>query len=431
MSAPTPPFPSTTGAGDRAAPAGSPPAGARPSWRLAIALIVGGVLWIAPFVGSISVLVPARLEAIAPDRKVALVATFSIVGSIVALVANIMFGALSDLTRSRFGRRAPWMVLGSVATAVALFVMPGLGGVGALLGVWCVFQLFLNAIVGPIVAIVPDRVPVRLRGTYSAIYGVGVLIGASVANIVASRFVADPAGGFRVFALAILLCGPFVALVAPDRGNADEPRPPFSPRALLHNFSFPTRGARDFYLALVGKLLFVLAMYSITGYQLYILTDHFGLDSGGAGAVIATMATIQLVLSLVFGAAAGPFSDRIGRRKVLVVASAVLMGIGVLVPALWHDSAGMIAFAVVGLGVASGVFNSVDQALNYEVLPDAGTAAKDLGILNMANTGGQILGPVVTSVVVAQAGGYGPVFVVAAVICVLSALLVGAIRTAR
>ncbi|WP_282947572.1 MFS transporter [Cellulomonas endometrii] len=432
--------PPATSAPDRAAlPRPSPPSPSTPATtprrgaqiRLAVALVLGGALWIGPFVGMISVLLPAQLEIVAPDRKVSLVATLSIVGSIVALLANILFGALSDLTRSRMGKRAPWMILGSVMTAAMLVVLSRSHDVTVIVVIWCVFQLFLNAIVGPIVAIVPDRVQQRLRGTYSAIYGVGVLAGSSGATILASRYITDPTAGMLVLAGVILLAGPVVAVLAPDRSNTHEPRAKFSRATLLTNFTPPRHDARDFYLALAGKLLFVLSMYAITGYQLYILTDYLELDGVAAGAVIATMATVQLVLSLVFGAISGPISDRIGRRKPLVVGSALLMAAATSVPFFWQAPAAMIVFAVVGLGIASGVYNSVDQALNYEVLPDPHTAAKDLGMLNMANTGGQILGPVLTSAVVAGLGSYRPVFLVAALVGVASALLIAPIRRSR
>ena len=265
----------------------------------------------------------------------------------------------------------------------------------------------------------------------AAVYGVGMMVGMAGANVVASRLVTDPATGFRLMGFAILLAGPVLALLAPDRSNAGEPRPAFSRAMLLDNFSFPRRGARDFYLAMSGKLLFVLAMFSITGYQLYIFTDHLGMDAAGAGGMIATMALVQLVLSLVCGAVAGPVSDRLGRRKVLVVGATVLMAVGLLVPFVWPVPAAMVVFAAISLGVASGVFNSVDQALNYDVLPNPEAAAKDLGILNMANTGGQILGPVLMGAVVGVTGGYGAGFPVAAVVALVGAVLILRIRSAR
>lgn len=399
--------------------------------RLAIAIVIGNLLWIAPFIAGISVLIPARLEVIAPDQKVAIIATLATVGSFVALGANILFGALSDRTRSRLGRRAPWMILGSAACAVSLWTISAVESVFGLILLWCAFQLFLNAIVAPLIAIIPDRVPEARRGTFSAIYGIGSTLGAGAAGIVASRFVTEPRTGLIVFGVAVSLAGPLVALIAPDRSNQDEPRMPFTRATILHQFSFPRHGARNFYLALFGKLFFVLAMYTVTGYQLYILTDHYGLGAVAAGAMIATIASIQTVGSLVAGTVSGPLSDKFGMRKLPVVGAALVLAAALTVLFLWHDSVAMIVFAVFGLGLGFGVFNSVDQALNYRVLPDPETAAKDLGILNMANTGGQILGPLVMAFAVSSLGGYGAGFAIAAVIAVASALAIALVRGTR
>lgn len=405
--------------------------GPPPPWRLAVAIALSTLLWIAPYIAGISVLLPARLEIIAPDQKITIVATLAMTGSFVALVANILFGALSDLTRSRLGRRAPWLLLGSVTSAALLFSLSIVENIALIVVIWCVFQFFLNAIVAPLTAVIPDRVPSRYRGTYSAIYGVGAMVGASLAGILASRFVSNPETGFVAFAVTILLSGVVMAVVAPDASNKDAPRLPFSKDMLLHNFSFPRHGARDFYLALIGKLLFVLAVYMVSGYQLYIATDYLGLDAVGAGALIATMATVQLAVSLVFGLGSGPVSDKIRRRKAPVVISTVVMAVALFVPFVWREPGAMILFAGLGMGAAWGVFASVDQALNYEVLPDPESSAKDLGILNMANTGGQMLGPVVMSVVIGGLGGYGPGFVIAAVVAILSGIVISQIRSTR
>ncbi len=138
--------------------------------RLAFAVILGTLLWLAPFIAGITVLLPARIQAVAPDDKVGAIAVISIAGSVAALVANILFGALSDRTRSRLGRRVPWMIVGSVACALTLFALAFVGDLTLIVVLWCVFQFFLNAIVAPLLAVIPDRVPERIRGTFSAIY---------------------------------------------------------------------------------------------------------------------------------------------------------------------------------------------------------------------------------------------------------------------
>ena len=400
------------------------------NWRIAVALFIAGILWIGPYIGSIAVLLPAAVEQVAPDEKVQLVGVLGILGAALSLIANIVFGALSDLTRSRFGARTPWVVIGAVATAVGLYGLSTAATPTALILWWGFYMLFLNSIIAPMVAVIADSVPVKYRGTVSAIYGVSLTVGASLSTIIGSRFVGAPGDGLIVFAIATLASGVVFAVLMPNRSNRDQPRETLSAKVLLNSFSFPRRGARDFYFALGGKFFLQAGMFSITNYQLYILTDYIGLDTGGAAGLIAISATITLGASILFGFIAGPLSDRVGRRKPFVIGAALLIAIGVLFPLFAPFAWGMIAFAILS-GVGNATFTSVDQALNIEVLPDKATAAKDLGLLNMANSGGQILGPVVTSVLVASTNGYQATFIAAFVMLAIAAALIVPIKKVR
>ncbi|GLY06740.1 MULTISPECIES: MFS transporter [Actinoplanes] len=411
-------------------PSDLPAAKTRLPWRLMVALFLAAIMWIGPYIGSIAVLVPAKVGLIAPDDKVSLVATIALSGALLSLISNIVFGALSDLTRSRFGRRAPMIVFGAVGSAISLVLLSGATSGTGLIVWWCVYILFLNAIIAPMVAVISDRVGEAVRGTISAVYGVGMVLGVSLSQIAGAQFVSDPDTGLLIFAAVSLLSGLLFVVVAPDSDNRDVPRAPFSAKMLLDNFSFPRHNSRDYYLALSGKFLLQAGMYAITNYQLYILTDYIGMTEAESAATITLMATIQLVTSLIFGFGSGPLSDRFQRRKPFVIASALLVAAGLFVPFIAPFAWGMVLFSVLA-GVGNGTYASVDQALNIEVLPSKETAAKDLGILNMANSGGQMLGPVITSLVVAVTGGYRFVFLVAFVILIASAWLIKPIRSVR
>lgn len=102
------------------------------------------------------------------------------------------------------------------------------------------------------------------------------------------------------------------------------------------------------------------------------------------------------------------------------------MGIGVAIPAL--DPAPWTMFVYAGLsGAAMGMYNSVDQALNVTVLPNPNSAAKDLGIVNLANSLGQVFGPIVASMIIGFSG-YRLMFPMAGVMCLVGATLILMIR---
>lgn len=66
-----------------------------------VSLIITGIVWVSLS----SILVPQLVDQIAPGQREAFIGAINSVGSVVALVANIMFGTFSDLTRSKWGKR--------------------------------------------------------------------------------------------------------------------------------------------------------------------------------------------------------------------------------------------------------------------------------------------------------------------------------------
>lgn len=397
--------------------------------RVGIALALGVLLWLGPYLGVNAVLLPARVAEIAPANKEAVVALLATSAMIVATIANILFGALSDLTRSRWGRRTPWIVVGSVASAAMLLVVGAAGSVGLLVVAWCIYQLFLNAIVAPLIAVISDRVAPRHRGTISSVYALGYSAGLYGGQIVGAQFLGSLTAGFAVLATVTLFAGPVAALLMREGSSLSMPRRSFDKRMLVDNFSFPRTGARDYYLALSGKFLIIAATFAISGYQLYILTDYMRLAEGETSRYVSLISLFLMITALVMSAIAGPISDRLRRRRLPVVVAAVLVAVGSFIPFLSSEPWTMLVYGLVA-GIGMGAFNAVDQALNVEVLPNRETAAKDLGILNLANTGGQILGPVLAAGAI-TAVGYHALFPAAAVLALVGAVLILLIRSVR
>src|SRR5690606_35691977 len=108
-----------------------------------------------------------------------------------------------------------------------------------------------------------------------------------------------------------------------------------------------------------------------------------------------------IIASLVFGR----LSDKLGRRKMFVFLASALQAVAALMLALVPDlTVATIAAGLLGLGY--GTFLSVDQALATQVLPDAQSRGKDLGIMNIATAVPQALAPLFGAWIVALLAGF-------------------------
>ena len=105
-----PPTPGPVGAGRGVSPTRSVSVPKR--WVASVTL-AGLGLW-AGFFGPIQVLLAQQAQVVSPDHKEFVFGVVTGVGSAVSVVANPLFGALSDRTTSRFGRRVPWVVVGAL-----------------------------------------------------------------------------------------------------------------------------------------------------------------------------------------------------------------------------------------------------------------------------------------------------------------------------
>ncbi|ANZ61936.1 hypothetical protein AYR62_05635 [Secundilactobacillus paracollinoides] len=120
--------------------------------RLVPGLIIGPASWLGPYIVMNSLFLPALIQHLDAANKVNLVALFSTCGMIVAALSNMIAGALSDKTRSRFGKRAPWIIGGAFVFMLAMILASFSTTIPYLLIAWMVGQAALNFIVAPMVA---------------------------------------------------------------------------------------------------------------------------------------------------------------------------------------------------------------------------------------------------------------------------------------
>ena len=402
--------------------------------RFGAGFLLISVLWAIGLSIIASVLLPQRLKDLGVASPDALLGTINAITAVVSLVSNLVFGNFSDRTRSRLGRRTPWVVCGGVLGGITLFAVGVLSSTVLLTLDYCLCMVGLNMMLAPAIAVLSDRVPESIRGTMSTFWGVGASMGYPLGAIIGARFIAGGTASVSGFVLGGALMGVSgivaVALWPRERPSTDADVEAGSLLDLLQSFVPPTRNAGDFYKAFVGRFTMLISYQMINAYQLYIIQDYLGLSTEESGATVTVMSSITLVVGLVGGFLGGPLSDILKRRKVPVVMASLLFALGVLMPWIMPTTTGIYLFALIaGFGYA--VYSSVDQALNVDVLPDPETAGKDLGILNMSTTLGQMSGPVITSAIVTWTGAYTLVFPVSIGCAVVGCFSILAIRRVR
>ena len=392
---------------------------------------VGWLIFLAQLGWSIpnnaaTTLLQSASVSLAPGHKLQFYALLTTVGAVAAVVGVVLGGALSDRTRSRFGKRLPWILGAGAVAALGLFTtglpIPPI----AVIGAFCVFQAALNATVASINALIPDYFAPAVFGRVSALGGAGVLLGTVVGSLGAAAFVTVPRIGLMIVPWTIVVAAVVVAALLPRRSSRDEPRAATGAIQFLLYLRPPKD--RQFWWVFAGRFLFILALFMTVQYQFYIATDYLGLGAQAAGDLLALC---SLVLALSAGAATlitGPLSDRWGRKVFIIAASAaVIVG---MIPLLVADRPWALLVAFGFGGAAYGAYLSVDAALTIDALPTQRHVAKDLAVLNASNSLPLLFAPGLAGLLVSQLG-YRASFTATIVLAAAAAVCVLFVRRVR
>lgn len=422
----------TTGIIRHSQPAPGEPAASPPPTKATLpALFISAFTIFASYAGLIAILLPSQVYLIDPDNKVKNLGLVMTVSFVFTLFAQPIVGAFSDRTRSRFGRRTTWMVLGAFVGGVLLLAMGSLRSLVWITVFWVIIQVALNAIQGPLSAVVPDRFPRHKRGGASAVLGIGMQVGGTVGVMGAGALAANLGIAYSAFGVAIIVTTLLFAVMNKDWSSKDAHVEPWSWKRFLAGFWVSPKKHPDFAWAFAARFLLILGYFVVVSYQLYLLTDYIGMKLDAAQGAVVTLTLVAFLPTLAAIALSGWWSDKIGRRKVFIYAATAFMVVGLTIPIFMPSMTGMIIFSIIN-GFGFGLYSSVDAALMTEVLPGEGTdAGKDLGILNIATNIPQALSPAIAGVIITLLGGYQMLFVFAILFAIIAAIAVAPIKSVR
>ena len=408
------------------------PAGDRVRWRFislyTLAYMGTVLLFIAPLLVTLALKINALVGSERAPGNLALVTS---VGALLALFANPFFGRMSDRTSSRSGMRRPWMLIGLVGGSIGIAVVAVAPGIAIVLVGWCTAQVFFNALLAALVAVLPDQVPTAARGLVSGVLGVCLPIASVTGTFLVQLFTGNL---FAMFLLPCAIGGGLVllfALTLDDRRLATADKPAWSVRELAGTFYVNPRKNPDFAWAFTSRFLLVLAYAFLTTYQAYYLLERLRTTEGAVPQRIFLATLVQAVAVIAASLVGGRLSDRTGRRKIFIVLASIVYGLAMFIIAFATDfDQFLVGMAVGGLGF--GLYLAVDLALVADVLPDKNSAAKDFGVFNIAGALPYSIAPAIAPAILAVGhGGYGVLYAVAGVSALLGAVAILPVKRVR
>ncbi len=389
----------------------------------------------------LAIVLPSQIAAVVGDeRKELFNGLIPPLGAALSLVVTPAAGAFSDRSRSRFGRRRPYLLIGTLANAAFMMWLGGFGqgsGAGLLLLAYLGVQFGANWAGGPYAGLIPDVVPHEQRGAASGwmalMSSLGTLVGALAAGQLTrgGRY-----AGIYGFCVALLLAMLLLTWAGVRERPQASPREPFRAGAFLRAFLPSPRRHRDFYWVLVTRAMVTMGVYSVFTFFVYFLKDVIRVARPEEQS--SYLIGIIIAGGILTALAAGRLSDRFG-RKPLVYWSGGVMALAsvVFIAVAFFPSLGFMFAVGAVFGLGYGAYQAVDWALAIDVLPGGASAAKDMGIWHVALVLPQVLAPALTGVTLTVLKdrslllGYSVVFVMTAAWFVLGTVFVRQVRGAR
>lgn len=345
------------------------------------------------------ILLPALLvERVPESLKNTYLGGLTFAGLIVAMLVQPVSGALSDRTRSRWGRRRPWIAGGTLLSLLALALMALSGDFATLLAAYLLLQFASNWAHGPAQGLIPDLVPERERGLASGIKNLFDMLGLVVASLIAGQLMGSgsPLLVFLVMGGLLATTTLFTLLAVRERPSTATTAAPGTTR-LREMFDVGLQRYPAYAWLLLSRFLILVGIYAVQGFAQYFIRDV--LRAPNPPEVTGNlMAAIGLPLTLLVYPA-GILSDRFGRRRLNLLAGALIVP-GILLLMLVRSVETLLVFGGL-IGIGTGIFVSANWALATDLIPEE-EAGKYLGLTNLATAGSaavaRLAGPLIDGI---------------------------------
>ncbi|HXD81570.1 MAG TPA: MFS transporter [Candidatus Acidoferrum sp.] len=385
-----------------------------------------------------TVLIQSQVDAVVSKGSQNGAIGFAIgIGGFLAMTVPPLVGAWSDRLNTRFGRRRPIMVAGTLLTIPGLILLMTAGNYPQIVVGYAIVQFFFNAAGAAYAGIIPDVVPAQQFGKASGFLATMTQLGIG-GGLGVSSLMGSTRAIYLVFIAVILIT--LVPTIWAARNEGLAPIAPHPRRSLAEAISEFLRPLHegDFAWVVFTRLMISAGITAVL-YNLHNFFRDVVLTPGtNPDAFTSNWLLVVVVTALPFGFFGGLLSDRWHRRKAFVYLSGGAQAFVAIVFIAFYPTAIPFVFGLgVAYGVGYGLYFAVDWALACDTLPDKSQSAKDMGLFHIALTMPQAVIPFFGGPLIDYLNGphgnsgYRIVFSSAVVFLFVGTVLVSRIKSVR
>lgn len=384
--------------------------------------------WAAPS----QLLLGNQLMILRPEDKENALSLLMMIGGAAMVITSLFTGYLSDRTKTKIGRRMPWILAGAAICAVCLVVMPGSPNYALLVGLWVVFQIFMAFVTNNLLTLGPDVAPQRQFGMISGVLGATYTLGLVLGTVVASSVALTPAYYITAGLLLVLVCqmvtGPGLRKLLEAEAHTEQFGDDATESVFTDTVTLEKGAYRDYWWVFTSRFVVHIGNYVALFYLLYYLQDHIGVEDPDGGVMLLTV--IYAACTILTAVLGGNLSDKLKRRKIFVIVASWSVAVATLIMAFAHSLTTVIIAAVI-LGLAWGVFTSVDQALINESLPSEKNRARDVSIMTLTVGITNMVSGGIAALALNYLGGYSGLYLLCGAVCILGSAFVLPVKSSR
>jgi MFS family permease len=352
-----------------------------------------------------------------PSLKNTALSFITIITLIVALVTQPLIGRRSDRTRSRWGRRAPYLSGGVVSLSFSLVLLVATDNWWLFTGAAMLIAISSNTVQGAWQALIPDQVPESQHGTAAGIKTlleiIGVIAGVTLVgeSLARGNLWTAPLTATGLFWGILLITLSTLSQSADRRGSEpplgdrlasqhqDEGLNTSTPLAKLLFIHSLIRAVPGFSWWMLNRFLFWSAAIAIRTFSLNYMEDVLSLTPAEAQVLSSRLFLLMGIGVFLLTLPAGALADRIGRQPLLLVAGLMAAGGATFLILVRNPNLLFVAVGLIGSG--AGIFASTNWALATDLVPK-NQGALYLGLANGATVvgsiGGRLGGPLIDGV---------------------------------